>query len=167
MAHTPAFRELIRWLQQARRQNLAEDGEAPPLPLGQVRWTRRRFVKSVAFAGAATTISPGWFPVTWAGARFAPRIAIVGAGIAGLNAAYQLKKAGYHATVYEARRRIGGRIVSLTDAVGEGLVTDLGGSFINTDHRDMLGLAREFRSEVVQSRRRRQAVPIPRDRLLL
>jgi hypothetical protein len=34
MTHTPAFRKLIRGLQQARRQNLAEDGEDPPLPKG-------------------------------------------------------------------------------------------------------------------------------------
>ncbi|MGQ0594512.1 MAG: FAD-dependent oxidoreductase [Gammaproteobacteria bacterium] len=34
--------------------------------------------------------------------------------MAGLNAAYQLKKAGISATVYEARRRVGGRILSVT-----------------------------------------------------
>jgi monoamine oxidase len=99
-------------------------------------------VKSVA--GAAGVAPFAWSSVAWTRERPAPRIAIIGAGIAGLNAVYRLKKAGYHASVYEARRRIGGRILSLTGAVGEGLVTDLGGSFINTDHEDMLGLAREF-----------------------
>jgi monoamine oxidase len=142
MTHTPAFRKLIRGLQQARRQNLAEDGEDPPLPKGQIRWTRRRFVKSVA--GAAGVAPLAWPSVTWTRERPAPRIAIIGAGLAGLNAAYRLKKAGYHASVYEARRCIGGRIISFTGALGEGLVTDLGGSFINTDHEDILGLAREF-----------------------
>src|SRR5262249_10068078 len=73
-----------------------------------------------------------------------PRVAIVGAGLAGLNAAYQLKKAGISAAVYEARRRVGGRILSLTGAIGEGLTTDLGGSFINSDHTDMLQLVQEF-----------------------
>lgn len=117
MAHTPAFRELIRWLQQARRRNLAEDGENPPLLKGRVRWTRRRFVKSVAVAGAAGVAPFAWPSITWTRERSEPRIAIIGAGIAGLNAAYWIKKAGYHASVYEARRRIGGRVLSLTGAI--------------------------------------------------
>ncbi len=33
------------------------------------------------------------------------KVAIIGAGIAGLNAAYQLKKAGIQATVYEGSHR--------------------------------------------------------------
>ncbi|WP_207714091.1 NAD(P)/FAD-dependent oxidoreductase [Scytonema sp. UIC 10036] len=73
-----------------------------------------------------------------------PKIAVVGGGIAGLNAAYQLKKIGLTATVYEARERLGGRIQSVTGAIGEGSVTDLGGHFINTDHTDVLELAKEF-----------------------
>jgi monoamine oxidase len=61
-----------------------------------------------------------------------------------LNAAHQLKKAGVAATIYEARGRAGGRIRSRSGALGEGLVTDLGGEFINTDHEDMLALVKEF-----------------------
>ncbi len=73
-----------------------------------------------------------------------PKIAIVGAGIAGLNAAYQLKKAGYYATVYEAQDRVGGRIYSVKDRLGPGLVTELGAELINTAHADMLGLIETF-----------------------
>src|SRR5439155_20375843 len=36
-------------------------------------------------------------------------VVILGAGIAGLVSAYELKRAGYHVTVLEARDRIGGR----------------------------------------------------------
>ena len=67
-----------------------------------------------------------------------PSIAVIGAGIAGLNAAYQLKKAGHFATVYEARSRIGGRMLSAN--LGNGLIVDLGAELINTDHADMLAL---------------------------
>lgn len=37
-------------------------------------------------------------------------IAVVGAGISGLTAAYYLKKFGYAVTVYEASHRVGGRM---------------------------------------------------------
>lgn len=38
------------------------------------------------------------------------RVAILGAGIAGLTAAYELRKAGYQCTILEARERAGGRV---------------------------------------------------------
>ena len=38
------------------------------------------------------------------------RVAILGAGIAGLTAAYCLSKAGYQCTILEARARSGGRV---------------------------------------------------------
>ncbi|MFI6981022.1 flavin monoamine oxidase family protein [Embleya sp. NPDC050154] len=56
--------------------------------------------------------------------RGAGRVAVVGAGVAGLTAAYELDKAGYDVTVLDARPRIGGR--SLTVRGGDTL-TDLKG----------------------------------------
>ena len=41
------------------------------------------------------------------------KVAILGAGIAGLVAAYELRKAGYDVTVLEARDRPGGRAWSV------------------------------------------------------
>jgi monoamine oxidase len=50
------------------------------------------------------------------------KVAIIGAGIAGLNAAYQLKKAGIQATVYEGSHRLGGRILThYNDALQMGI----------------------------------------------
>jgi len=73
-----------------------------------------------------------------------PKIVIVGAGIAGLNAAHHLRKAGYYATIYEAQDRVGGRIYTARDRLGEGLTTELGGELIDTRHTDMLALIKEF-----------------------
>lgn len=78
----------------------------------------------------------------------APRITILGAGAAGLCAAYELRKAGYHITLLEARSRPGGRIwtirkgTSETDLDGEaqtctfseGHVFELGGTRIPQGH---------------------------------
>lgn len=73
-----------------------------------------------------------------------PSIAILGAGMAGLNCAYQLKKAGYNATVYEAAPRTGGRIFTKADLLAKGTYTELGGEYIDTEHKDMLKLCHEF-----------------------
>lgn len=42
-----------------------------------------------------------------------PRVAIIGAGLAGLYAAYRLKRLGIAFDLFEARDRIGGRIYSI------------------------------------------------------
>lgn len=145
MAHSPLLRYLRRTFYQAHRSNIDSEAQTHTIAAKlTIPWSRRRFIKLAALTsgGALAThylASPN--PV-W-GSR-SPRIAIVGGGIAGLNAAYQLKKSGLNATVYEARRRVGGRIQSVTGVIGRGLVSDLGGHFINTDHADMLTLADEF-----------------------
>jgi monoamine oxidase len=148
MARTPLFRSFILALQKARRDNLEAAGKPPPLTREQVLWTRRRFLGTAALA-AGSILGSGVLRSrdrAWSGEHLTPPpvIAVVGGGLAGLNAAFQLQKAGYTATVYEARRRVGGRILSVTGALGEGLVTDLGGQLINTDHADMLALVAEF-----------------------
>lgn len=57
-----------------------------------------------------------------------PKIVVIGAGIAGLTAAYLLQKEGKEVEVYEARSRVGGRV--LTASVG-GHVAELGAQNIN------------------------------------
>ena len=86
---------------------------------------------------------------------------VVGAGLAGLTAAYQLKKAGVEATVFEARRRLGGRILSVEGAVGEGLITELGATLINSDHADMLSLIDEFDLKLFNREKDARRFPYP------
>ena len=73
-----------------------------------------------------------------------PSIAIVGAGMAGLHAAYILKQAGLNTTIYEASQRHGGRIFTVPEMMGPGLWTEMGGEFIDTGHKDMINLAKHF-----------------------
>ncbi|NJL48145.1 MAG: FAD-dependent oxidoreductase [Leptolyngbyaceae cyanobacterium SM2_5_2] len=103
--------------------------------------------------------SVGWGGLSASSA--APRIAIVGAGIAGLNAAYQLQKVGLRATVYEAKPRVGGRIQSRQGLVLPGLINDLGAAFINSDHFDILTLVEELSLELFDRRTLTQALSLP------
>ena len=59
-----------------------------------------------------------------------PRIAIVGAGIAGLSAALTLQDAGLSCSIYEASERIGGRMHSDTTTWADGMVSEWCGEFI-------------------------------------
>nr|BBH92927.1 hypothetical protein KTA_11260 [Thermogemmatispora argillosa] len=73
-----------------------------------------------------------------------PRIAIVGAGIAGLVAALTLQDAGLTCSLYEASDRIGGRIRSDTSTWRSGAVSEGCGEFIDADHEMMHSLIRRF-----------------------
>ncbi len=72
------------------------------------------------------------------------RIAIVGAGIAGLNAALTLHDAGLPCTIYEASNRIGGRMHTDTTTWADGMVSDWCGEFIDSDHETIRHLIERF-----------------------
>lgn len=78
-----------------------------------------------------------------------PRVVIVGGGIAGLNAAYRLRSRGIRAQIFEAADRVGGRMHTARNVLGEGLTTEIGGEFIDSGHTEMLNLVRQFDLELI------------------
>src|SRR6185312_2698233 len=72
------------------------------------------------------------------------KIAIVGAGLAGLAAARKLKKAGIYADVYEGNTRVGGRCFSSRGQFAQNQIAEHGGELIDTDHHAIRHLAREL-----------------------
>lgn len=112
--------------------------------------SRRRFLQlgaagaAAAVAGCASTPNSDTPEIS-----NGPRVAVIGGGLAGLNCAYQLKKRGIRATVYEAAQRFGGRCFTKHDVLGDGLSTELGGEFIDSHHDDMHALCREFSLELL------------------
>lgn len=71
------------------------------------------------------------------------RVLIVGAGFAGLACAHELSNAGFDVCVLEARRRVGGRVMSLRDFV-PGKYVEGGGELIGSNHSTWLAFAQRF-----------------------
>jgi monoamine oxidase len=61
------------------------------------------------------------------------RAIVIGAGLAGLSAAYELRGLDYDVKVYEARSRVGGRVQSLDNFVA-GKIAEGGGELIGRNH---------------------------------
>lgn len=75
-----------------------------------------------------------------------PKVVVIGAGFAGLTAAYRLQQKGMHVEVYEARHRVGGRVFSV-NLLGE--IAELGAQNIRDggDAENLLALVDELQLE--------------------
>lgn len=80
----------------------------------------------------------------------AKRVVIIGAGVAGLTAAYQLRLAGHEVILLEGRTRPGGRVQSLRADFADGLHAEAGALFVPLEHEYLMkyvrltGLAHEL-----------------------
>jgi len=74
----------------------------------------------------------------------APRIVIVGAGLAGLTCGYRLKQAGYLADIYEASDRLGGRCWTRRGEFADRQIAEHGGELIDQGHTEIRQLAKEL-----------------------
>ncbi len=102
--------------------------------------TRRELLQASLAAGAGLLLSrTGVF----AGDPVGKRIAVIGAGFAGLAAAHELNAAGYDVTLVEARRRAGGRVLSFGDLV-PGKNVEGGGELIGSNHPTWVAYADKF-----------------------
>jgi len=99
---------------------------------------RRRFLGVLGGAALGTALAAKGYAKTKVSGG--PRIAIIGAGLAGMVCADVLAGKGFKATIYEANTRIGGRVHSDT-ATFPGQVAEIGGELIDNPHKTMLGYA--------------------------
>ncbi|KIX02807.1 uncharacterized protein Z518_08750 [Rhinocladiella mackenziei CBS 650.93] len=76
-------------------------------------------------------------------------VVVVGAGLSGLKAAYDVQKAGLSCIVVEARDRVGGKTWSV-DPLGEGKFLDVGAAWVNdTNQGAIYALAKSLGLELV------------------
>lgn len=139
MARTPLMKLVRRAIAQAHAQHNP---------------SRRTFLQTSALAAAAAAT-----PSILQSCTKAPsvridhtvRVAVVGAGLAGLHAAWLLKKANVDVAMFEASKRTGGRCLTANNLLVEGAWTELGGEFIDSGHGDMLSLANSLGVELIDT----------------
>ncbi|MCH5685937.1 NAD(P)/FAD-dependent oxidoreductase [Niabella sp. W65] len=109
--------------------------------------SRRNFIKKSALLSAGIIVQ------NYSGAIASlakKRVVIcIGAGLAGLSAAYALKQKGYAVIVLESRDRIGGRVFS--HQVSDQLTIELGGEWIGNSHSRIRELCGEFKLDLVNN----------------
>lgn len=153
MAHTPLFQRLLKLTSLAQKAHRTEIDECEFAE--QHFHSRRKFIERSAMAAAAIALAgcsklvdspvPDSSRLSnQANAVSAPAVAIIGTGIAGLSAAFYLQKANVRSVLYDANKRIGGRMFTAHNILNPGLSTELGGEFIDSGHYDMRALARYF-----------------------
>ncbi|MFM1654104.1 flavin monoamine oxidase family protein [Brevibacillus sp. B_LB10_24] len=151
MSRTPYMRQL------KVAASIAKEASARNVEIDQViaerlekGISRREFLQHSLLAAAALAVPP----TIWSlgsqsvNAATAPRIVVVGAGLAGLVCTYRLKQAGYTAQLYEASNRVGGRCWSIRDYFSDGQVAEHGGELIDTGHTELIELAAELGLEL-------------------
>src|SRR5438270_1491044 len=93
--------------------------------------TRRTFLKQSAVALAGASLLRSNYVIA---APAAKKIIIIGAGMAGLSAAYELTQLGHDVTILEARTRPGGRVQTLRGPFSDGLYAEAGAARIPDNH---------------------------------
>ena len=106
--------------------------------------TRRQFLRrsAIAVAGASLARNKSLGAVVLTGP--AKKVLVLGAGMAGLVAAFELSKLGHDVTVLEARKRPGGRVHTLRDPFSDGLYAEAGAARIPDNHELTLKYVKEF-----------------------
>ena len=112
--------------------------------------SRREMLKALAAAGGSLVLPAlsqsllcGLQPPA-ASAAGPMRVIVIGAGLAGLAAAWELRRRGMSVTVLEGRNRVGGRVYTLRGFFAGGQYADLGGEFVDINHPSLLGYMKAF-----------------------
>ncbi len=110
--------------------------------------SRRRFMQSSVAAGVGASLLPScammdrFFGLEKS--KLDQEVLVIGAGAAGLMAAYELKKAGIPFRLFEGSGRIGGRVYTLENFDSEGHVAELGAEYFEEDHKLIFDLCKEL-----------------------
>src|SRR5882724_1594805 len=137
---------LHRPLRDAERRNILraarELGDGPDHPPSDTG-PRARTAYELRSQNPKLSLQPLALPPPCQARLKAKSVAVVGGGFAGLMAARRLVQHGVKVTLYEARKEVGGRVLS-NPTFSEGRITEEGAELIGSFHTYWLELAREY-----------------------
>lgn len=102
---------------------------------------RRNFVKTSTFATAGLLLPIG---LAASAQKAKKKVIVLGAGLAGLTAAWELVQAGHEVIVVEARNRSGGRVLTLREGFTSGLTAEAGAMSFNDNYFNLLRYVKLF-----------------------
>ena len=109
---------------------------------------RREFLKDLAIGAAGLCAARG---LTFAKSRAALKtkvspknIVVLGGGLAGLSAAFELQGAGHNITILEAKKGVGGRVHTIRGVFSEGQYAEAGALSFPQSHTFTFGYATQF-----------------------
>jgi len=102
---------------------------------------RRELLRASAIAAAGLALSPGAAVLAENPKK---KVVVLGAGLAGLAAAWELKQSGQDVVVVEAQRRAGGRVLTLRDGFPAGLSAEAGAMSFSDSYRYLVHYVRLF-----------------------
>lgn len=112
--------------------------------------SRRQFLAAASAAASAVALQ-GCTTATLANERWrSVDVIVIGAGLAGLNAAMLLEAAGMQVTVLEASHRIGGRVYTLDDVPG---TPETGGTQIGYAYQRIIETASQLKLQLIPNGR--------------
>jgi monoamine oxidase len=100
----------------------------------QRKLKRREFLKCSAAATTALLVSPLRTIADSTNPASGKKVIIIGAGLAGLSAAFELTERGYDVTILEARSRVGGRVFTIREPFADGLYAEGGAMQVFDNH---------------------------------
>lgn len=107
---------------------------------------RRQFLLRSSLAAAGVSLLPAKsLANTLIGPSVSPkRVLILGAGLSGMVAGYELSQLGHSVTILEARMRPGGRVHTLREPFSDGLYAEAGAARIPENHDLTLKYIKQF-----------------------
>jgi monoamine oxidase len=117
-----------------------------------MKLSRREFVRLSGFATGGLSLSAnlGWALPQAVEPRHASgkRVVILGAGLAGLSAGWELRNAGHDVTILEAQLHPGGRVHTIREGLSDDLYAEAGAGRIPAAHAITLEWVKHFGLEL-------------------
>ena len=102
---------------------------------------RRNFLRNSTAATTGLLLPIG---LTASPQKTSKKVVVLGAGLAGLTAAWELVQAGHEVIVVEARNRSGGRVLTLREGFTPGLTAEAGGMSFNDNYFNLFRYVKLF-----------------------